>query len=148
MATTVARLEAILSANTRDFDHAMNKSEGRMKSIGKVAGVAGLAIAGGLAIGLEKSVKAAIGAQASQARLAQAFTNAHLNAAVYEKRIQGVEAASRKLGFTEEDVHTSLGSLITASGSYSKAAKDMAAAQDIARFKGVGLTDATKMLTM
>jgi hypothetical protein len=148
MAVTVSRLEAVLRADTRQFDSSMDKSEGRMHSIGKVAGVAGLAIAGGLAVGLEKSVKAAMDAQTSQARLAQAFANAHLSAAKFEPQVKTLEAASRKLGFTEEDVHTSLGSLITATHSMTKASSDLSVAQDIARFKGVGLTDATKMLTM
>ena len=47
MATTVAVLEAVLRADTRQFDTAMGKSEGRMQKVGKAAGLAGLAIAGG-----------------------------------------------------------------------------------------------------
>jgi hypothetical protein len=50
MATTVARLEAVLSAQTRDFDRAMDRSHGKMGKLGKAAGVAGLAIATGLGI--------------------------------------------------------------------------------------------------
>ena len=50
MATTVARLEAVLSAQTRDFDRAMQKSEGKMGKVGKAAGVAGLAIFAGLGV--------------------------------------------------------------------------------------------------
>src|SRR5437899_3326488 len=148
MAVTVSRLEAVLGADTKQFDRSMDKSEGRMHSVGKVAGVAGLAIAGGLALGLDKVVKAAMDAQTSQARLEQAFKNAHLSAAKFEPQIKTLEAASRKLGFTEEDVHTSLGSLITATHDYGKAARDMTVAEDIARFKHVSLSDATKMLTM
>jgi hypothetical protein len=65
VAVTVSRLEAVLTADTRPFDRSMDKSEGRMHKVGRVAGVAGLAIAGGLAVGLEKSVKAAMAAQVS-----------------------------------------------------------------------------------
>src|SRR6266566_1029725 len=148
MATTVARLEAILSANTRDFDHAMTRSEGRMKSIGKVAGVAGLAIAGGLAVGLEKSVKAAIEAQASEARLTQAYKNAHVAIGPLRKQLEGLESIGRKLGFTDEQTTNALGSLITATRNQKLATKDLSVAQDLARFKNVGLNDATKMLTM
>src|SRR5882724_3296946 len=110
MATTVARLEAILTADTKAFESGMARSESRMQSVGKKAGLAGLAIAGGLAYGLDKSVKAAMAAQTSQARLAQSFTNAHMSAGKYEGQVKTLEAASRKLGFTEEDVHNSLGS--------------------------------------
>ena len=46
MAITIARLQAVLSANTRDFDRAMTHSEGRLKAVGKAgalaAGVAGV----------------------------------------------------------------------------------------------------------
>ena len=56
MATTIARLEAILSANTRDFDRSMEKSETRMQRAGKAAGVLGFALAGGLAIGVKHAI--------------------------------------------------------------------------------------------
>src|SRR5438552_13434282 len=101
MATTIARLEAVLMADTSHFDRGMAKSETTMHKVGKVAGVAGLAIAGGLAVGLEKSVHAAVDAQASQARLAQAFHTAHLVARQYAEGIDLVEKAGRKLGFTD-----------------------------------------------
>jgi hypothetical protein len=54
MAATVARLEAYLSANTRDFDQAVDRSHHRFstagKAIGKVAAGVGLAIGAGLGI--------------------------------------------------------------------------------------------------
>jgi hypothetical protein len=53
---TVARLEAVLSARTADFDRDMSRSEGRLKGVGKVAGAAGLAIAAGLAVGAKKAI--------------------------------------------------------------------------------------------
>jgi hypothetical protein len=69
VATTVARLEAILGADTRGFDRAMDSSQSRMKSMGKAAALGGLAIAGGIAVGLKKSADAAIEAETAQARL-------------------------------------------------------------------------------
>lgn len=56
MATTVARLEAVLSANTRDFDRGMDQSHAKMQKVGKAAGVLGLALAGGLAIGTKQAI--------------------------------------------------------------------------------------------
>src|SRR6266699_233117 len=108
MAMTVARLEAVLSANTHGFDSAMDKSEGRMHKVGKVAGVAGLAIAGGLAVGLDKSVKAAMAAQVSTARLDQAFKTAHISATAYAGAIDKAESSGRKLGFTDEETKIAL----------------------------------------
>src|SRR6266496_332525 len=148
MATTVARLEAILFARTDQFDSAMTKSEARMKKAGGAARLAGLAIAGGLAYGLEKSVKAALDAQPAQARLEKTFRTAHLSAGAYEKQIGTLESKSRKLGFTDETVKNSLGSLIVATHSMKKASQDLAVAQDVARFKNISLEAATKMLTM
>src|SRR5688500_14401302 len=63
MATTVARLEAILSARTADFDRQMDRSESRMGKVGKAAGIAGAAIAGGLALGVRAGVKEFMDAQ-------------------------------------------------------------------------------------
>jgi len=58
MATTVARLEAILHADTSHFDKSMNQSESKMQKTGKAAGVLGLAMAGGLALGARHALQA------------------------------------------------------------------------------------------
>jgi hypothetical protein len=50
MATTVARLEAVLSAQTRDFDRAMDRSQSKMRTAGRAAGIAGAAIFAGLGV--------------------------------------------------------------------------------------------------
>jgi 7-keto-8-aminopelargonate synthetase-like enzyme len=50
MATTVAKLQAVLEAKTSDFDKAMDKSQSKMGTVGKAAGIAGAAIAGGLSV--------------------------------------------------------------------------------------------------
>ena len=57
MATTVARLQAVLSANTKDFDRAMDQSQTRMGKATKAAGAVGLALGGVLAVGAVKAVK-------------------------------------------------------------------------------------------
>src|SRR6266487_3215937 len=102
MATTVARLEAILTASTKAFDRAMDKSHSRVHRVGVDAGIAGTAITTGLGVGLEKSVKAALNAQVSTARLDQAFKRSGMSAARYHIQVLGLEKASRRLGFTDE----------------------------------------------
>ncbi len=72
MATTVARLEAILSADTGQFDKAMGRSEGRMRSAAKTAGKAGLA---GAVLGLGFAVKAGF-SEFMEAERVTAQTNA------------------------------------------------------------------------
>jgi len=130
------------------YQRTLDKAAGHTKRFGAITKVAGALLVTGLAVGLEKSVKAAMRAEVAQANLATAFKNAHQQIGPYTKRIEEAERAGRKLGFTDEDTKNSLANLITATGDYSKAAKDQAVAQDIARKKGIGLVDATKMLTM
>ena len=59
MAIEVARLVANLSADTRDFDKAMVRSESTMGKVGKAAGLAGAAIATGVLIGAKRAIAAA-----------------------------------------------------------------------------------------
>lgn len=56
MATTVARLEAILTANTDAFDRKLKKSDSTMQKTGKVAGAMGLAMAAGIAFGTKRAI--------------------------------------------------------------------------------------------
>lgn len=155
MATVVARLEAILSAQTRDFERDMKRAEGQTSGFGKTLGTAKLAAAGfaigGVAVAtkfLGDSVKAAINAQQQQARLAQAFDAAHMSLSKYEPAIKQAESAGRKLGFSNADLRQSIGSLITATQDYTKTRERLNIAEDLARYKGVSLEQATKALTM
>src|SRR5207247_544377 len=115
--------------------------------VGKVAGVAGLALAGSLVVGLEKSAHAAIEGQVSQAALDTALKNTGQSLAAMKGPLEDAEAASRKLGFTDDDTRAALAKLETATGDTGKSIKDLALAEDIARFKHVDLDAATKMLT-
>lgn len=149
------KLEVEIVGDASSLHRALNQSTQSTSKYGSVLGKlktaaigAGVAVAGGVVVGLEKSIHAAMEAEAVNARLGVAFKNAGLNANKYKDQIEKLESGSRRLGFTDDDVKNSLGSLITATGDYAKAAKDVSVAQDIARFKGVSLTDATKMLTM
>lgn len=128
------------------FEKTLNKAAGSTRSFGKVAGVVGSVIAGGLALGLEKSVAAAVDAQDSQRRLAQAFKVSHLALSDYTGEIERAQESGRKLGFTDTDVRDSLGTLVTATGDVTRSMKDLNVAQDLARFKGVDLTTATQTL--
>jgi phage-related protein len=100
-----------------------------------------------LVIGLHKSVDAAVEDQQAQARLASAYKAAGLNVNNYKDEIEKAEQSSAQLGFKSEDVKQALGSLVTATGSSEQAIKLLANAQDLARFKGISLESATKILT-
>lgn len=149
----MAKVSVDIVGDSRSLERALGRAghatDGFGSSLKKLAKIAVAAVAikevGSAVIGV---TKAALNAQASQARLDQAFKNAGLSASKAAGEIDKAEAASRKLGFTDEETKQALGSLITASGSVSASMKDLATAHDLARFKGVGLEDATKMLTM
>lgn len=149
MATVVARLEAILAANTRDFDRAMSKSDSRLRKVGKTAGIATAAVGTVLVAGLAKSVKEAIEAEKSQARLEKAFAkNVKGGIKPYRGEIEKASKAAIQLGFDDEELADSIGSLVAATGNYQDAQRASNVAMDLARFKGISLEAATKTLTM
>jgi hypothetical protein len=126
---------------------ATNRANSGFQRMGRVAGVAGGILATGLAVGLVKAAKGAMEDQVEMERLATAFKNAHVAIGPFTKRIAETEEAGRKLGFQDEEVARSLGTIITATHNGTKAIQLNATAMDIARFKHVDLAEASKMLT-
>jgi phage-related protein len=119
---------------------------GKMAKVAVVA--AGAAGIGALAIGIDKSVKAALDAEVAQKKLGAAFTASHLSVKKYWPEVEKAEAAGRRLGFVNTDTEAGLAKLVVATGNTGKAVKDLGVAQDIARFKGTDLTTASQMLAM
>jgi hypothetical protein len=147
VATTVARLEAILGADTRGFDRGMDRSESRMKSVGKAAALGGLAIAAGIGVGLKKSADAAMEAEKAQARLNQALAGAGISQDKYGASIQAnIEKTSKLAALDDEDLSDSFAKLVRATGDVTKATEGMNLAADIARSRNISLEAATKMV--
>lgn len=114
-----------------------------------MAGLAmGAAAVGGLALVLDKSVKAALAGQASQAALDTALKNTHQSVKAMTPALQAAEAAARKMGFSDIESEIALSRLETATGDTKKATTDLGVAMDIARFKHTDLTNASQMLAM
>ncbi len=134
--------------NATQFKRELDSAARSTQRFGAVTKIAGGLLATGLVIGLEKSVKAAVEAEQSTAKLNQAFTNAGLSASDYSKQIDAAEESNRKLGFTDHETESSLGSLVTATHDVGAATRDMGVAIDVARFKHIDLEAATKTLTM
>lgn len=134
-------------ADAKQFTHELDKAAGKTRQWGKAAGVAGLAIAGGLAYGMEKSIKMAGEMQVSTARMDQAFSRAGQSPKLLAGNIEELESKGRNLGFTNIDIRESLGGLVTATKSYTESAKALGVAEDVARFKHISLSDATKVVT-
>ena len=139
MAVTVARLEAILSATRGDFDRSMRQSESRLKRVGGAAKLMGVPLPAQLVVELKRAVDAAIDAERSQARLETAFKDASVAIGPYGKSIEKASTAAINLGFDDEALKDSIGSLIIATGDYKKAQEATNVAMDLARFKGIDL---------
>jgi hypothetical protein len=144
-AITVARLEAILSAKTRDFDRALDKSDKKMSGLAKVALGSGLAIGATLGVGLKKAADAAIEAEKAQARLNQALAGAGISQDKYGASIQAnIEKTSRLAALDDEDLSDSFAKLVRSTGDVTKATEGMNLAADIARSRNISLEAATK----
>jgi hypothetical protein len=149
VATTIARLQAVLSAETRDFDRAMGKSEGRMKGMAKAAILSGGAAGVGLlAVGLKKSVDAAVEAEKSQVRMQTQLKALNISFNRHGAEIdRTIQAHSRLSGFDDEDLQDSFTGLVRVTGDHNKALKANALAMDIARARGTDLDSASKLVT-
>ena len=147
MATTVARLQAVLGADTRGFDRAMDQSETRMQRTSRAAGIAGAAIVGGLAYGLTKSVGAAREAQVAQVTLEQALTSAGISVRAHTKAIDAnIQKTSKLAALDDEDLSASFAKLIRTTKDVTKATDGMNLAADIARARHISLEASTKMV--
>lgn len=133
--------------DARQFASELDRAAGRTRSFGKAATFAGVAIAGGLALGIEKSVKAALEGQTSQVALDTALRNTHQSVEAMKPALDAAEASSRRLGFTDDATRTSLARLETATGDTRKAVVDLGLAEDVARLKRTDLDTATKLIT-
>lgn len=134
-------------ADAKQFTAELDRAAGKTRQMGKVAGVAGLAIAGGLAVGLDESVKAAMAMETTTAKVNKAFQAAGVPISQWKDKIDEAETAGRNLGFSNIDVRESIGNLVTATQDGGKAIKDMAVAEDLARYKHITLMEATKILS-
>jgi hypothetical protein len=147
-------LIADTSKSSRAVDQAITKSEsltGKLQGVGKGmvvgAGIAGFnLLTSAIDLGISKLGEAAEAFRAdetSQKLLAQALQN---NIANWNGNTAGVEAyatAQAKLGFADDEVRTSIGTLIGVTHDLTEAQKLNSLAQDLARAKGISLEQAT-----
>jgi len=98
---------------------------------------------GVVALGLHKAVDAAQEDQVQTARLAAAYKAAGLDYGKYAGSIDGAVTSSADLGFQSLDTKQAMGTLIVATHDHKKALDLLSTAQDIARFKGVSLAQAS-----
>ncbi len=134
----------------RELDSAVAstaKANTGFRRMGRAAGVAGLAIGGALVVGLVHAAKGALEDQVANDRLAQSFKNAHQPIGKFKDQIDAATKAGIKLGFHDEQVAETLGSLVTATHSGASALKLLGVVEDAARFKHIDLASASKLVT-
>src|SRR6266542_5671067 len=149
------KIEVAIVGDASNYIRSLRSAEGSTGRFGGTLGklkvaAAGAALGGVAVLGkfLVDSVHAAEASEVAHARLVTAFKAVGLSADAYSKQIDTAEGSMRKLGFTDEQTMTSLGSLVAATHNVKAAVADMSTAADLARFKHIELSDATKMLTM
>lgn len=136
-----------LEGSLRRADGATSGFSSHLGGLAKAATLAlGAGALGGIALVLDKSVKAAMAGQVSQARLDAALRATHQSVTGLTPALNAAEDASRKLGFADEDTRDSLAKLEIATGNTKTAVADLSVAQDIARFKHISLTAASQTL--
>jgi len=117
----------------------MKVGEMAFDALGKAAQAAGNLITG--------SVDAAKAQEVASAKLDQALRNNGTSLAAQSGAIEEVIKKGVDLGFNDDLITDGMARLVTATGSVSEAAYAMGVAQDLARFKGVSLEQATDALT-
>lgn len=114
MATTVARLEAVLGANTRDFDRGMDRAESRTHKVGhafatfgKTAAIAGGAAGvGALAYGLKVGIDEFMTSQKEAAQTAAVIKSTGGVAHVTGKQVAGLSESLMKMSGVDDELIT------------------------------------------
>lgn len=129
-----------------DIDDATQKGSGFAASMSSIGKVAGVAIAGAaIGIGVE-ALHMADAFDTAQASMDTAIKNSGGNLTLLKPKIDATYSSMANLGFNSTDVASSLGPLITATGSTTKALGLESLAANIARMRHIDLASASSLL--
>lgn len=127
-------------ADADKFSKELKKAGGHVEGLGKVAGVAGLALAGGLAVGLKSATSAAMDAQKVNAQTESQLKALGISYGAHAKQIdKSIQATSKLAAIDDEDLQTSFNALVRTTGNVTKALKDTALAANISRGANISL---------
>jgi hypothetical protein len=139
-----------VNAETDKMVSSTEKGSVRMQTAYKSAASAGKVLAlgiGGAAVVIGGySIKAAMAAQVTDAKLSVAIKNAGGSYLALKPKIDAVDASNRKLGESNDDTNQALATLTTALHSPAKALADMAIAANLARAKNIDLNTAAMLV--
>lgn len=137
-----------LKREVRESQAALGRLNASGSKVFAGAGKAGLA---GAAVGIgalgAASVKAAMDAEASQARVQKMLANAGISWAEHGAQIEKtIQAHSKLTGFDDEELSESFANMVRTTKDVNKALELNALASDIARTKGMSLDAAQKLV--
>jgi hypothetical protein len=151
-------LNVVISGDAKQLGVATKKAEGHLDNLGSKGAKVGKALALGFAtagaaaggafvIGLKKSVDAAVDAQKSQARLEAQLKASGASYRAHAKEIDAVIQKHSKLaGVDDEDLQDAFTNILRATGSVSKAMKDMGLVTDLMRARHIDAAKAGDIL--
>ncbi|MGH3075673.1 MAG: hypothetical protein ACRDQC_12125, partial [Gaiellales bacterium] len=157
MADTKKTVTAYIAGDATGYKRAMSEAEQHTGKTGSVmSGVfAGIGIAatnlavegvGKVVDFLGESSKVARDAEVTTTRLTTALRDNVKGFAGDASAMEGSIDAGRRLGFTGDALRASLSALVTVTKSKQQATEDEAAAEDLARARGIDLASATNIL--
>lgn len=150
MSTASSTLEILVKLKD-ETKSSMGSLSASLSGLGGVAKKAGLALAGmGVAAGtgMAFAVKAAAEAQVEMAKVDTVLQNMGASAMANKDALLQAAGAAVKLGFDDEQAAVSIANLYQRTGDLTKATELNALAMDLARQKGIGLSDASNMIGM
>jgi phage-related protein len=137
--TEMAKTVASTESGGVKMQAAFNGAAGAGKAL--LLGVAGAAVVVGA-----YSLKAAMAAQVTDAKLSVSIKNAGGSYKALKPQIDAVDASNRKLGESNTDTNTALATLTTALHDPKKALADLAIATNLARAKNIDLNSAALLV--
>lgn len=154
MATAVAELQTKVTADTSQAEKSfagLNTSFGKLSLAFGVGALAATAVAkatGFVTDALKGSIAAAQSEQVSQVKVNAILKTLKGSLEDHTKAIDKASAAAVNLGFDDEDAAESMAKLLQVTGDTTKANQAFELSMDLARFKGIALTDAQQAITM
>lgn len=150
MATATSNVQLVVSAKD-EASKVLKGVSASLSAIGTVAkvGAAAIGVAGGaiVAFGVS-SVKAANEAEVQMAKFNATLATMGKKGDEAKGKLLAMADAAVKLGFDDEDAANSLAKFYKATGDVTKAQQQNNLAMDIARQRGIGLADASRLVSL
>lgn len=146
-----SKLSSTFSKAGRDGEKFGSTMRGRvggaMKGLAIGVAGAGIALAGGLAVGLKSSIDAALESEESQKRLDAALKSVGATSGTLRSQIDNANTSlSQMSGFDDEDLQNAFSDLVRTTGDAKGSLKQYGLVADLARAKNIPLASAAKIV--